>query len=87
MTQAGYATELTQRIGQRLAAERMSRRLTQRDVGAMLGIAQSAVYRIENGIFTRIHTMAMYAELMGYDIDFRFVPLEWGVNDRDPARA
>jgi transcriptional regulator with XRE-family HTH domain len=76
MTQGGYTTPLTERIGQRLAAERLSRRLTQRDVGAMMGIAQSAVYRIENGIFTRIHTMAQYAELMGYDVDFTFVPLE-----------
>jgi len=76
MTQAGYTTPLTQRMGQRLAAERVARRWTQKDVGAMMGIAQSAVYRIEAGIFTRIHTMAMYAELMGYDVDFTFVPLE-----------
>jgi len=81
MAQAGYTTALTRRIGQRLAAERYARRLTQRDVGEMMGIAQSAVYRIEAGIFTRIHTMAQYAELMGYDVDFQFVPLEWGVNN------
>ena len=75
MTQAGYTTPLTRRLGQRLAAERIARRLTQRDVGAMIGIAQSAVYRVEQGIFTRFTTAAQYAEVMGYDIDFHFVPL------------
>ena len=75
MVQAGYTTDLTRRIGARLAAERISRRLTQRDVGAMLGIAQSAIYRVEQGIFTRFTTAAQYAEVMGYDIDFTLVPL------------
>jgi transcriptional regulator with XRE-family HTH domain len=75
MTQAGYSTELTRRLGRRLAAERYARRLTQRDVGEIMGIAQSAVYRVEAGIFTRFTTVAQYAEVMGYDIDFHFVPL------------
>jgi transcriptional regulator with XRE-family HTH domain len=75
MVQAGYTTALTRRLGQRLAAERYGRRLTQRDVGEMMGIAQSAVYRIEAGIFTRFITAMEYAEVMGYEIDFHLVPL------------
>ena len=75
MVQAGYTTELTRRIGARLAAERVSRGLSQKDVGAIIGIAQSAVYRVEHGIFTRFVTAAQYAEVMGYDIDFTLVPL------------
>jgi transcriptional regulator with XRE-family HTH domain len=75
MVQAGYTTALTRRLGQRLAAERYARRLTQRDVGEMMGIAQSAVYRIEAGIFARFITAMEYAEVMGYEIDFHLVPL------------
>jgi len=74
VTQGGYSTELTRRLGQQLAAARHAHRLTQADMAEHLGVNKSAAYRIEYGLFTRFSTVADYAAVLGFDIEIHLVP-------------
>lgn len=72
--QGGDSSPLTRRLGRELAAGRISRGWTQRQVAQYLGVQQSGVYRLEAGLFARFTMVAAYAELLGLNIDVTLVP-------------
>lgn len=60
-------------LGQELAAERLIQGYTAYSLGKVIGVSQSAVYRVENGLNHRLGPIVKVADALGFDVEIHLV--------------
>jgi DNA-binding XRE family transcriptional regulator len=59
-------------LGQEVRRMRISRKLTQTELGNLIGVSKNSIHNIEKGTFAPIETIVQIATVLGYDMHVSF---------------